>query len=77
MNKYPPIPDGGQSGGWRLRLVERFLPAQNKVVNPLVVSLGERGWVPPTYAPIEPTGRRSGLPDECPWPTASTVTPPG
>ena len=66
MNKYPPIPGGGQSGGWRLRLVERFLPAQNKVVNPLVVSLAERGWVPPTYALIETIGRRGGLPRRVP-----------
>jgi deazaflavin-dependent oxidoreductase (nitroreductase family) len=37
-----------------------LLPAQNRLVNPLVVALGERGWLPPTYALIETTGRRTG-----------------
>lgn len=41
-------------------LVDRLLPVQNRTVNPVVVFLAERGWVPPTYALIETVGRRTG-----------------
>jgi deazaflavin-dependent oxidoreductase (nitroreductase family) len=44
------------------RLVARLLPFQNRVVNPIVVALGERNLLPPTYAILETVGRRSGLP---------------
>lgn len=42
-------------------LVARLLPFQNRVVNPIVVCLGEWGLLPPTYAILETVGRRSGL----------------
>jgi deazaflavin-dependent oxidoreductase (nitroreductase family) len=42
------------------RFVERALPIQNRYVNPLVVTLLDRGWGPPTYALLETVGRRSG-----------------
>lgn len=41
-------------------LVRRLLPVQNRMVNPVVVALAERGWVPPTYAVVETVGRRTG-----------------
>lgn len=41
-------------------LVRRLLPIQNRVVNPVVVALAERGWVPATYALVETVGRRTG-----------------
>lgn len=37
-----------------------MVPFNNRVVNPLVVALAERGLVPPTYALLETVGRRSG-----------------
>jgi deazaflavin-dependent oxidoreductase (nitroreductase family) len=42
------------------RMVKRMLPFQNRVVNRVVLAIGERGLLPPTYALIETTGRRSG-----------------
>lgn len=47
-------------------LIHRLLPFQNRVVNRIVVALAERGLVPPTYALIETTGRRTGLPRRVP-----------
>lgn len=41
-------------------LVRHLLPVQNRIVNPLVVALAERGLVPPTYALLETVGRRTG-----------------
>lgn len=41
--------------------MRRLLPFQNRVVNPVVVALGERGLLPPTYAVVETVGRRTGL----------------
>lgn len=43
-----------------------MLPFQNRVVNPLVVALTERGLAPPTYAVLETVGRRTGLPRRVP-----------
>ncbi len=37
-----------------------MLPFQNRVVNPLVVKLAQLGLVPPTYAVLETTGRKTG-----------------
>lgn len=54
------------NAGVRPRLVRRVLPFQNRVVNPLVVALLERGWAPPTYALVETIGRRSGRPRRVP-----------
>jgi deazaflavin-dependent oxidoreductase (nitroreductase family) len=48
------------------RLVRRLLPFQNRVVNRIVVALAERGLVPPTYALLETTGRRTGRPRRIP-----------
>lgn len=45
------------------RLVMTF---QNRVANPLIKRLMARGWVPPAYALLETTGRRSGLPRRTP-----------
>jgi deazaflavin-dependent oxidoreductase (nitroreductase family) len=42
------------------------LPIQNHRVNPVVVALGERGWLPPTSALLETAGRCSGLPRRVP-----------
>ena len=55
----PPAGTGG-SGPQRRRVGRRLLAVQNRVVNPLVVALAERGWVPPTYALVETVGRRTG-----------------
>jgi deazaflavin-dependent oxidoreductase (nitroreductase family) len=43
-----------------VRLERRLLPIQNKLLNPLVVWLIERGLEPPTYAVLETVGRRTG-----------------
>ncbi|MGH9920088.1 MAG: nitroreductase/quinone reductase family protein [Nitrososphaerales archaeon] len=40
--------------------VQRLLPFQNRVVNPVVLALAERGLVPSTYAVLETVGRRTG-----------------
>jgi deazaflavin-dependent oxidoreductase (nitroreductase family) len=42
------------------RRLDRLLPLQNRVVNPLIRALIERGLAPPTYALIETVGRRTG-----------------
>jgi deazaflavin-dependent oxidoreductase (nitroreductase family) len=47
-------------------VVQRLLPFGNRVVNPMVVVLGERGLLPPTYAILETVGRQSGLPRRVP-----------
>jgi deazaflavin-dependent oxidoreductase (nitroreductase family) len=47
-------------------LIRRVLPFQNHVVNRIIVALAERGLVPPTYALIETTGRRTGRPRRVP-----------
>lgn len=47
-------------------IVARLLRFQNRAVNPIVIALGERGLLPPTYAIIETVGRRSGLPRRAP-----------
>jgi deazaflavin-dependent oxidoreductase (nitroreductase family) len=47
-------------------MVERLLPLQNRVINPPVRLGLERGIGPPTYALLETTGRRSGLPRRIP-----------
>lgn len=39
--------------------VEAFLPFQNRVVNPVIRALLERGLGPPTYALLETSGRRT------------------
>ncbi|ADB52165.1 nitroreductase/quinone reductase family protein [Conexibacter woesei] len=39
---------------------------QNRIANPLIKRLLARGWVPPGYALLETTGRRSGLPRQTP-----------
>ncbi len=44
----------------RQALVRRLLPVQNRLINPLVVALIERGLAPPTYAVVETVGRRTG-----------------
>lgn len=49
-----------------VRLVDRLLPFQNKVVNPLLVALGECGLLPPSYALVETVGRRTGRPRRLP-----------
>ena len=41
-------------------LVHRLLPVQNKLLNPLIAALIERGLEPPTYAVLETVGRRTG-----------------
>ncbi|MGH3318749.1 MAG: nitroreductase/quinone reductase family protein [Streptosporangiaceae bacterium] len=41
-------------------LVHRVLPLQNRLLNPLVVALIDRGFAPPTYALVETIGRRTG-----------------
>jgi len=46
--------------GDRPGLVDRLLPVQNRVINPLVGGLIDRGLAPPTYALIETVGRRTG-----------------
>lgn len=46
--------------------IERFLPFQNRMINPIVLALCERGLLPSTYAVIETVGRRSGLPRKVP-----------
>lgn len=45
--------------GWR-RVVELLLPVQNRVLNPFVAALIDRGLGPPTYALVETVGRRTG-----------------
>ena len=62
------VPDGqGHDRGamtWRpdkTRMIRRLLPFQNRVVNPVVRALTERGLMPATYAIVETTGRRTGL----------------
>lgn len=41
-------------------------PIQNRLVNPLMKWLLARGLLPPAYALLETTGRRSGLPRQTP-----------
>lgn len=41
-------------------VIHRLLPFQNRVINPLVVALLDRGLAPPTYALVETVGRRTG-----------------
>ncbi|MGH9083539.1 MAG: nitroreductase/quinone reductase family protein [Acidimicrobiales bacterium] len=43
-----------------------LLSVQNRLVNPVVVALAERGWLPSTYAVIETVGRRTGRPRRVP-----------
>ncbi len=45
---------------------DRMLRFQNRVVNPLIRALVERGLGPPTYAVLETIGRRSGQPRRVP-----------
>jgi deazaflavin-dependent oxidoreductase (nitroreductase family) len=45
---------------------DRMLRLQNRVVNPLIRALVERGLGPPTYAVLETVGRRSGKPRRVP-----------
>ncbi len=46
------------------RKVSRFIT--NRLVNPIVRRLLERGLAPPTHALLETTGRKSGLPRRLP-----------
>ena len=46
------------------RTFARFVT--NRIVNPVVRPLVERGWWPRTHALIETTGRKSGLPRRVP-----------
>jgi deazaflavin-dependent oxidoreductase (nitroreductase family) len=41
-------------------------PIQNKLLNPVAKRLIARGWLPPAYALLETTGRRSGQPRQTP-----------
>jgi len=43
-----------------------MLPFQNRVVNPVVRALTERGLMPATYAVLETVGRRSSVPRRVP-----------
>lgn len=67
LEEHPPPTRGyGASGGKPAarelgqRIVSRWLPVQNRVVNPLVGALVERGLGPPTFALLETVGRRTG-----------------
>jgi deazaflavin-dependent oxidoreductase (nitroreductase family) len=51
------------SGSFKHRVVRPF---QNRVVNPLIKRLLKRGLLPPGYALLETTGRRSGQPRQTP-----------
>lgn len=53
-------PIGHESGMHERGLIRRLLPMQNRVINPLVCALLDRGLAPPTYALIETVGRRTG-----------------
>lgn len=50
----------------RRRLIELALPVQNRVLNPLICRLIERGLAPLTYALIEAIGRWTGRPRRVP-----------
>jgi deazaflavin-dependent oxidoreductase (nitroreductase family) len=39
----------------------RLVDFNNRVINPVMITLGERGLLPPTYALLETLGRRTGL----------------
>jgi deazaflavin-dependent oxidoreductase (nitroreductase family) len=56
---------GGAQGGKRAkRMLARFV--SNRLVNPVMRLLLERGLVPRTHALLETTGRKSGLPRRVP-----------
>lgn len=60
----PPVAPGPSAWRRRKRALARFVA--NRLVNPLVRPLIERGLWPRTQALLETTGRRSGLPRRTP-----------
>ncbi len=50
----------------RAALIRRLILFQNRIVNRIMRALLKVGLAPPTYALLETTGRRSGLPRQIP-----------